>query len=306
MFPHNKIKSQNTVREINSLVKKVCHSRQISLYHFKYGPKKYTQHQWVALLILHSRSGKSLRRFIDSLYESLWPQWLNLREIPSKSSLQSHMSRIGLTVVRELNRIIVQSQKHVKLAIDSTGIDAGSISKHYEKRIGRKRSPFLKLSILSSVSQPHIIYDYVAVNGHVHDIQHAKIMCKRLKWRKRTIYADKAYDSEELMQINSEKHNKLYCPIRDFKVKRPKGKHRRILAKEFDEDEYHVRNNVETIMFLLKSFGFVIRAKKKSNQIKEVAWKVLAYNIERLAKAYCLLIQRFSLDKACFYAVSDN
>ena len=297
MFAHNKIKSQNTVRELNSLVKKVCNSRQISLYHFKNGPRKYTQHQWVALLILHAKSGKSLRRFIDSLYESLWPKWLNLVDIPSKSSLQSHMSRIGLTIVRELNRIIVQSQKHVKLAIDSTGIDAGSISKHYEKRIGRKRSPFLKLSILSSVSHPHIIYDYVAVNGHVHDVQHAKIMCKRLKWRNKIIYADKAYDSEELMQINSDNHNKLYCPIRDFKVKRPKGKHRRMLAEQFDEEEYHIRNNVETIMFLLKNFGFVIRAKKKSNQIKEVAWKVLAYNIDRLAKAYCLLIQRFSLDK---------
>jgi len=306
MRKHNQIKSQNTIKELNSLVKKVCHSRQISLYHFKYGPKKYTQHQWVALLILHARSGQSLRKFIDSLYESLWPEWLNLSDIPSKSSLQSHLSRIGLTIVRELNKIIVQSQKQVKLAIDSTGIDAGSISKHYEKRIGRVRSPFLKLSILSSVTCPHIIYDYIAVNGHVHDVQHAKKLCKRLKLRNCTIYADKAYDCEELMEINSKNHNKLYCPIRDFKVKRPKGKHRRKLANEFNKDEYHIRNNVETIMFLLKNFGFIIRAKKKSNQLKEVAWKVLAYNINRLAKTYCLLIQKFFLDKAEVRVISPE
>jgi len=45
------------------------------------------------------------------------------------------------------------------------------------------------------------------------------------------------------------------------------------------------------MMFLLKHQGLVIRAKKVNNQIKEMAWKILAYNIERMARALQLLLR---------------
>ena len=118
MLSHNQIKSQDTIKKLNSLVKKVCYSKQISLYHFKFGPKKYTQHLGVLLLILHVRSGHSLRKFIDSLYESFWSKWLKLKDIPFKSLLQSHFFRIGLTIFRELNKIVVQSKNIMKNELD--------------------------------------------------------------------------------------------------------------------------------------------------------------------------------------------
>ena len=45
------------------------------------------------------------------------------------------------------------------------------------------------------------------------------------------------------------------------------------------------------MMFLLKHQGLVIRPKKVSNQIKEMAWKILAYNIDRMARALQLLLR---------------
>ena len=281
-----KTTNQYTVDKLQNLVNKVCYHKQISKYHFKYAPKTYTQHQFVALLILYARSGKSLRDFTSSLYESRWPEWLNLREIPSKSSIHNHFQRIGLKIIRALNLVIARAKKVVSYAIDSTGIDALHASKHYEKRIGRSRSPFLKLSILAQSQKPFLIDDFAITDTHLHDVQHAKTLCKRFSLRNRIIFADMAFDCEELMQINEVTLNLLYCPIRDFKVKRPKGRLRRKIAEQFDKDYYHQgRNPIEMIMFLLKRKGLVIRARKKANKIKALAWYIISYNIERLAKS---------------------
>lgn len=270
--------------------------------------KKYTQHQFVALLILYARSGKSLRDFTQSLYESRWPEWLNLREIPSKSSIHNHFQRIGLKIIRALNLVLSRMKKTINYAIDSTGIDASHASKHYEKRIGRTRSPFLKLSILAQSKKPFLIEDFAITDTHLHDVQHAKTICKRFKLKNRIVFADMAYDCEELMQINEDLKNKLYCPIRDFNVKRPKGRLRRKIAKQFDEDYYHEgRNPVEMIMFLLKRQGLVIRAKKKENKIKALAWYIVTYNIERLIKSLQRLWRIIiSLDNAVILALSKK
>jgi hypothetical protein len=92
----------------------------------------------------------------------------------------------------------------------------------------------------------------------------------------------------------------LYCPIRNFNVKQPKGRLRRKLVRDFDEDIYHQgRNPVEMIMFLLKRKGLVIRAKKRSNKIKALAWYIVSYNIERLSVSLQRLWEiTISLDKA--------
>lgn len=141
-----KTKNQYTIDQLQQLVHKICHFRQISLYHFRYGPKKYTQHQFVALLILFAKSGKSTRKFVENLYESKWPEWLKLKEIPCKSSIHNHFTRIGLTLVRFLNKFALHKRRANRLAVDSTGIDANHASKHYEKRIGRDKRKYLKLT----------------------------------------------------------------------------------------------------------------------------------------------------------------
>ncbi len=297
----NKNQIKYTLDELQLLVKKVCYHKQISKYHFKYGPKIYTQHQFVALLILFAKSNKSLRDFVSYLYESKWPDWLKLKEIPCKSSIHNHFQRIGLPIIRILNFIIVRAKKVLNYAIDSTGIDSSHASKHYEKRIGRTRSPFLKLSILAQSEKPFLVDDFEITDSHTHDVIHAKKLSKRFTLKNKLIFADRAYDCEELMQISKDEGNKLYCPIRDFKVKRPKGRLRRKIAKDFNKNIYHKgRNPVEMIMFLLKKRGLVIRAKKRSNKIKELSWKILSYNIERLSMSLKYWLAKISLDKASF------
>ena len=275
-----------TITELQSLVKKVCYQKQISQYHFRFGPKKYTQHQFVALLILYAKSGKSLRDFVKSLYESKWPEWLNLKDIPSKSSIHNHFQRIGLTIIRTLNLVVTKLKESLHYAIDSTGIDSYHASKHYEKRINRIRRPYLKLSLIGQTQEPFLIEDFAITDKHCNDFKHGKPLVKRFRRKNKLIFADKAYDGEEMHEFAEKSGNMMYCPIKDHKAKRLKGIKRRKMDASFDEEIYHERNKVETIMFLLKHKGLVIRSKKRINQIKELAWKILSYNIERLAKSF--------------------
>jgi len=298
MNQQNKSLSQYTVDELKKLVKKVCYKKQISKYHFHFGPKIYTQHQFVGLLILYSKSNLSLRNFVRSLYESKWPEWLNLKEIPSKSSIHRHFERIGLSIIRELNLFITKTKEAIHYAIDSTGIDSNHASKHYEKRIGRTHRPYIKLSILGQTREPFLIEDFTITTKHCNDAKHSKSLLKRFSKKNKLIFADKAYDAENLHKLANSSGNMLYCPLRDFKVKKPGGKFRQNMQKCFDEEIYHERNKVETIMFLLKHKGIVIRAKKRLNKIKELAWKILSYNIERLAKSMRLWFYIISRDSA--------
>lgn len=283
--------NQYTIDQLQQLVHKICHFRQISLYHFKYGPKKYTQHQFVALLILFAKSGKSTRKFVESLYESKWPEWLKLKDIPCKSSIHDHFNRIGLTLVRFLNKFALQERRANRLAVDSTGIDANHASKHYEKRIGRDHRKYLKLSILGQVEKPYLIEDFACELSHISDVKQAKPLIQKIS-KNKIIFADKAYDCNWLMELCEEKGSELYCPIRKSSRNRPKGRLRRKLFDNFDEDFYHKgRNPIELMMFLLKHQGLVIRSKKVGNQVKEMAWKILAYNIERMARVLQLLLR---------------
>jgi hypothetical protein len=287
--------SEQAIEKLSSLVQKLIHSAQLVRFAHKFGPKHYTQHQMVGLLILKARSGLSYREFVTWLFESKWPEWLNLPSIPSKTTLHKYFSRIGLRLIRFLNRLALQTQQVFRLAIDSTGIDLSGASKHYEKRIFRERSPHLKLSILADVDSK-TIFDWISEQKHVHDIIHAKRMLKRIKLKDLDIFADKAYDGEELMQIADEKSNRIYCPIRDFGNKRPKsGRLRKKLHKVFDKKYYNKgRNPVECIMYLIKLDRIKIRSKKKLNKNKEIGWNILAYNLKRLAKAIRLLLANLS------------
>lgn len=281
-----KKQNQYTVDTLQQLVKKVCHFKQISLYHNHFGPKIYTQHQHIALLILYARSGKSLRKFISWLYESKWPEWLNLKEIPSKSTIHFHFERIGLTILRVLNLVVSRMKKTVNYAIDSTGLDASCASRHYTKRIQREKMDFLKLSILASTQKPYLIDDFIVEYSRTNDVVHGKVLCNRFKLKNKIIFGDKAYDCEELRQIAEDNSNLIYSPIRKSSRNRPKGRLRKKMFNTFSKKTYNQgRNPIEMIMFLFKNNQIIIRSRKRLNRIKEVGWKILAYNIQRLAES---------------------
>ena len=278
--------AQQAVTQFNALVDKLTRRARLDDGPPRRGPKGYLQRQLVALLVLKARSGLSYRDFITWLFESRWPDWLALRCVPCKSTVHAHFVRIGLSVLRWLNRLAVEALEVVALAIDSTGLDSVA-SKHYERRIKRKYKPFLKLSIVIDTGTK-VIVDWISQRKLRHDVIHAYRLLWRTPYWGVLIYADKAYDCNDLMRYCRWRGNLLYCPIRKMSIY-PEGYERALQYERYEDDEYHKRNCVEGVMYLLKRRGLRIRATKTRNQHKEVAWHILNYNLERLAKAQALL-----------------
>jgi hypothetical protein len=64
---------------------------------------------------------------------------------------------------------------------------------------------------------------------------------------------DKGYDSEDIHSLAREELEAIaMIPLRQRKRKKIKGKYRRKMVWEFDEELYHSRNQVETMFSVLK------------------------------------------------------
>lgn len=252
------------------------------------GPKVYSEFHKFSLVILFRRSKKVLRDFIAELYETKWPSWLDLKQIPSKSVLHNWCKKYTVEFIRELNNTLLQNKKPALMAVDATGIDAYQRSKHYEKR-AKITAKFNKLSIFIDVENM-LVYDHVLQMKPRHDVKAAESIFKRTSLRDIKILGDKGYDSEPLHKVAQSKQNTLFSPVRDSSKTSPKGWNRRRCAK--GDEDYDKRVHVESCIHSLKSRRMpIVRSKLHYMKKREVAIHILIHNIEKMGKALRLYIR---------------
>jgi len=248
--------------------------------------KFYTNYQRLALLVLFVRSRKALRNFAFELKESKWVSWLGLKELPSKSSLQRWIAKFNLQTLRKLLSTTVAKQQPTVMAVDATGFDSFQRSSHYEKRlkdfgIGNPHSPYAKAEVLVDTNTK-LVYDFVLRVKPRHDVLGARTMFKRFKHKDVLILGDKGYDSEELHELLSDSGNEFFAPVCDFKVRRPKGYHRRRCVQ--GHEQACMRSIVESTIRSLKVRIRHLRSKLHYMKKREFALHVIAYNIEKLSQ----------------------
>jgi len=276
------------INELHTAIIKVCHELELPLHYNNKGPKIFTNYQRIALIILFLRSKKNLRDFIKELPELRWVQWLNLREIPGKSTLNDWMNFFNLSFIRDIHKKIIKKLNPKIAAIDGTGIDSWQRSRHYEKRINDSNMPFAKLDILIDIDT-HAILDFILKIKPRHDVIGAKSIFQRLKYSSLLILGDKGYDSEELHQLVIKNNCQFYAPVRDFHVNKPKGKNRkRCLTRH---PEYSRRNSVESVFHAIKSKWNSLKSRKDYMKKREMGWKVIIYNLDRLNNKITKLIK---------------
>lgn len=275
--------------EITQQIEKVCHSMQLSLHQNWRGPKFYTQPQLVGILLLKGRENKSLRRFVAWLSESKWPEWLGLREIPSYSTIYRALKRLGMEFLRRANKVITNILQTTKKAFDGTGINMHYRSRHYEKRAQLDYLPNGKLDILGDIEH-FLIEDWHFAMKERHDVLGAKRIIKRTKLGTNIeFWADKAYDCEELHELAHKKGHLLLSPTRKSTRKRPKGRFRKRVNSLIEAKQKYERPKVETIFSILKRvYGENIRARLSHMKKREMAWRIMAMNMERVIKILLL------------------
>ena len=272
--------------ELHHQILKVCHEMELPLHDFVLGSKLFTNYQRFSLIVLFQRSGKALRNFVSELKESRWPRWLGLKALPAKSTLHDWLKKWDVSFLRKILATTVAKQKPHLMAVDATGFDSWQRSRHYEKRlrqfgVHKQHDPYAKVDLLVD-TENKLVYDWVLRVKPRHDTLGAKTMIKRFKHKNILVLADRGYDSEPLHQEVFDSGNLMYAPTRDFKVKRPKGVHRRRCSRGLEN--YNQRNIIESINFSLKSRFRSLRSKLHYMKKREFGWKIITYNIEKLSQ----------------------
>ena len=283
------LSNQYEVR-LHEQILKLCHQIELKNHFNRFGPKIFTNYQRVALMVLFYRSGKALRRFADELFESRWPVWLGLKQLPSYRSLHEWASKFTLKFLRSLNCEFLMEEQPSLMAIDATGVDSWQRSRHYEKRrnefrkatgLPSEKMPFAKVDVFVDTNTL-AIHDFVLRTKPRHDTLGAATMLKRAKIKNVLVLADKGYDSEPLHQLAREKGLTFHAPVRDFKVKRPKGRYRR-QSHENPPPEKNRQCLVESTIRSLKNKFKTLRSRLHYMKKRELAWIVLVHNMDRLA-----------------------
>lgn len=267
--------------KLHNQVLKLCHEMELSLHCNHRGPKVYTNYQRVALLVLFVRSRKALRDFVHDLYESRWPMWLGLKEIPSKSSINSWMRGLDLSFVRSLLCQSVEEHEPMLMAVDATGIDSWQRSRHYERKIGLDHMPFAKADILVDTNNK-LVYEHVLRIRPRHDVLGATTMFRRMPYKHVLVLGDKGYDSEPLHEIAEGNGLLLYADVRKSSRSSPNGRHRKRCARN-PPAQKGKRSIAESVIRSLKVRINSLRCRLHYMKKREFAWHILAYNLELFA-----------------------
>lgn len=272
---------------------KLCHCAKLKPHNFVMGSKLFNNYQRVALIVLYTESGKSLRDFCNDERGSLlpWKRWLQLPKIPGKSTLHDWLKSIKLDFIRELLHQTISHLKPSIVAIDGSGVDTYHRSSYYQKRLNdfgfrKPKSPWHKLDIIVDVlSKEKYILDFSFLLHPRHDSQVAWQLFKRFKLKNLKILADKGYYWFKLSQLLNSKTNTLVVPPKNYGLNCVHNNFERLkFHSQYYENEeiYSLRNNVESVFSSLKRVqSLKLRSKRSFMKKREMGWHIVWYNIRK-------------------------
>lgn len=214
---------------------------------------------------------------------------MDLKKIPDESTLRKFAKRINTKILHLLlgRTIFLTRKKKLCLAIDATGFHVEDGSYHYRKRLGKQARirKNIKLSIAVDTDKQLALAARIH-KSKTHDINDfAPLLKKAAKIKPcKIVVADKGYDAESSHETAHKLGMECIIPPRneDVQIHRTEGFYRKKMKRGYSKKKYHQRSKVETVNFVTKKFGAVIYAKKWCMQIKELLFRLLAYNLHRL------------------------
>ena len=292
-------KSPNDVAQLAYITAQRC----VPAYRHEFSPKKFTQDQLVACLVLKEFFRTDYRGLAEILKDSSdLKRILELETIPHFTTFQkaAHAILQKQTIkklIKEIVRVAIElkimKEKTARSAIDSTGLESGHTSRYFIKRRERgeknlyqatsyKRFPKLALACDTTT---HIITGALSLRGPSPDIVHFKKLIKEMLSinTPTVLLADAGYDSEESHRFIREKlHMHIIIPplIGRKTGKLPTGPYRREMATKFDRKTYGQRWQAETVNSMIKrNLGEELSTKSYWSQCREIMLKVFAHNV---------------------------
>lgn len=292
-------KSPNDVARLAYITAK----RVLPAYRHEFSPKKFTQHQLAACLVMKEFFRTDYRGLAELLKDSSdLKRILELRIVPHFTTFQKAArtilrKRTIKKLIIEIMRVAVEikflKRTNTLSAIDSTGLEAGHTSRYFVKRRERgeknlyqattyKRFPKLALACDTAT---HLISGALSLRGPSPDVAHFKKLVKEMISINvpKILLADAGYDSEESHRFAREEHGMrtLIPPLIGRRTdKLPGGKYRKIMARHFNKKLYGQRWQSETVMSMIKrNLGEELSGKSYWSQCREMMLKVFTHNV---------------------------
>jgi len=270
------------------------------MYAHRFSPKKFTQPQLFACLVLKTFLRRDYRGVVAVLADA--PdlcQTIELHTVPHFTTLQKAGQRLlrmhpVQTLFAATIRHIAKRRRVKTAAADSSGFDLTHASRYYVWRAKRMGFPqehltyrrFPKLGLICD-TYTHAILAAQPTRGPTPDIHQLRDLLERLpdELRIQQLVADAGYDSEAnhrllrdelgIRSIIPPEHGR---PAKNGKL--PTGRYRRLMKQRFDRKTYRRRSQVETVMSMLKrNLDGCVRARSYWSQCRELLLKVLAHNV---------------------------
>ena len=247
-------------------------------YLHRFGPKKYKlKHHLFALVIMEAYQ-LSLRR-VEKMLEMFGIK------VPTYSALSKRRKKIPSVIWNKLI-YLTSGLQHENATIDMTGFSRTNPSQHYLTRIlaGEYRKGYAKTSMVYDVDRHKVIALHTKIKLR-HELKDAKLLIRNLDVK--VLLADKAYDAEWLHEYCFEQNIKTIIPK---KKNIRKGFYRRKQMKNYSDEKYHQRSNIESGFSAIKrKYGGSVSGKSLKSIISELSCKAIAHNLR-------LLHQRFSTE----------
>jgi hypothetical protein len=273
--------------------------RALPLYSHRYSPKKFTQHQLFACLVLKSFLKTDYRGLVAHLTDcpSLL-EVLKLGAVPHYTTLQKASCRLlAAAPARRLLDATVREHMGRKrrvhrAAIDSTGLESSAASSYFIRRRERVGMPwktivyhhFPKLGVVCDV-EAHFILAAREDRGPKPDVADFRPLLAAALARVRieSVVADAGYDSEANHTFaRQESHVRSIMPPKHGRPspKPARGHYRRLMQTRFDRAAYRDRVQVETVVSMVKRrLEPFVRSRNAWSQRRELRLKVLTHNV---------------------------
>jgi len=214
------------------------------------------------------------------------------QHLPGHSVIHRGMQRLSMKYIRKvMNRVTrFLRRKGMDIAVDSTGFGTSNRSRWYDIRIKRKssRREYVKLHLSVDI-ETGVTFSFTITSWNRHDSKEFKRLINSLP-ELGNVLGDKAYSSRANCQLVVDKKGKPYLCFRENATSKAKGKSAWIISlREFKNDKekwlaiYHLRSIIESVFSSIKRrWGSFLYSRKKWMQRKELALKVLVYNIKQV------------------------
>jgi hypothetical protein len=270
-------------------------------YAHKYSPKKFTQPQLFACLVLKTFLRTDYRGVAQHLADhsdvrvalalQRVPHFTTLHKASRRLLRQPRARRLFRTTVR---RFLQRRRRVPRAALDSTGIDCGHASRYYvRRRHGATKqwqtvvySRYAKLEA-SFDCATHLMLAALAGRGpRVDTDRFVPLLDATLaNVRIDAALADAGYDSEP-----NHRHARETCGVRSFipatagrpTTKPPRGRYRRQMKQRLDKDygRYGQRWQAETGFSMFKRrLGSEVHARSYWSQCRELLLMAITYNV---------------------------